>query len=338
MIKSARFQLLNLARKWEPRFFRAIRFRNVTRCHCAKESDGLVRGGLKPDGTQVEMDRPADIMVYEVFDSGLIGEGVLHILAAARHRLLAGDATLVPARATVFAQPVEMRVDTIRCGSGSIPEGGDDRYTFDMSQANRWRWRPDYEGVNLEKCRDRWRPLGAPTEVFSFDFYDVSVTTLRPEARHMDVEVTEEGVFNAVVFWFELHLDDTTTVSTSPHDGTKGQTWQQAVQYLEEVRVCPGDLLPLVASHDTYSISFAVDDARFPERAERRTGVPLYDPVWAVQHERVKKINADLTRLIAQSPLEYRTAAETAVAAGARPADLGLDAEAGAAFCLRMMQ
>ena len=31
-----------------------------------RQSDGLVKGGLKPDGTQVEMDRPADLLVYEV--------------------------------------------------------------------------------------------------------------------------------------------------------------------------------------------------------------------------------------------------------------------------------
>ena len=24
---------------------------------------------------------------------------------------------------------------------------------FDMQQANRWQWRPDYEGINLSKCR-----------------------------------------------------------------------------------------------------------------------------------------------------------------------------------------
>jgi predicted RNA methylase len=199
-----------------------------------QESDGLVRGGLKPDGTQVEMERPADIMVYEVFDSGLIGEGVLHILAAARRRLLAGDATLVPCRAMVYAQPVEMRVGTVRCGpdpggggggdsdcassnpggpnggevgDGEVGGGDSDACpAFDMSQANRWRWRPDYEGVNLEKCRDKWRALGDPVEVFEFDFYDVCAEELRPAAANLDVKVNAEGVFNAVVFWFELHL------------------------------------------------------------------------------------------------------------------------------------
>ena len=98
-----------------------------------------------------------------------------------------------------------------------------------------------------------------------------------------------------------------------------------------------GDVLPLVASHDTYAITFAVDDARFPQRGMRRTGVPLYDPSWGVQHERVKAVNHRMAPTLVQNPVEYRTMAETAVAAGARPHDLGLDAESGSDFCLRMM-
>ena len=71
--------------------------------------------------------------------------------------------------------------------------------------------------------------------------------------------------------------DERRSLSTLPHDGTKGQTWQQAVQYVEEFEVRPGDRLPLVAKHDTYGVSFEVNDATFP-RAERRTGEPLFDP------------------------------------------------------------
>ena len=54
-----------------------------------RESPGIVRRAgveLKPDGSHPEMDRRADALVYEVFDSGLIGEGALHIVAAARER------------------------------------------------------------------------------------------------------------------------------------------------------------------------------------------------------------------------------------------------------------
>ena len=45
--------------------------------------------------------------------------------------------------------------------------------------------------------------------------------------------------------------------STNPYTD-KGPTWQQAVQWVREVEVAPGQELDLTASHDTYSISFAL--------------------------------------------------------------------------------
>ncbi len=62
-------------------------------------------------------------------------------------------------------------------------------------------------------------------------------------------------MFNAVAMWFELHLDEDISLSTSPYLD-KGPTWQQAVQWCREVRMEVGDHLCLLARHDTYSISF----------------------------------------------------------------------------------
>ena len=45
----------------------------------------------------------------QVFDSGLIGEGVLHAVAAAAAKVAAKDAILVPAAATVYAQPLQLQ-------------------------------------------------------------------------------------------------------------------------------------------------------------------------------------------------------------------------------------
>ena len=53
-------------------------------------------------------------------------------------------------------------------------------------------------------------------------------------------------------------VDEEEELSTSPYTGTKGQTWQQAVQYVEEIRVEVDDNLPLLAKHDTYGITFKV--------------------------------------------------------------------------------
>jgi hypothetical protein len=48
-------------------------------------------------------------------------------------------------------------------------------------------------------------------------------------------------------------------------------------------------------------------------------------------------VSNEITRASVQNPLEYRNIAETAVAIGSRPADLGMEAVAASDFCLRVM-
>ena len=288
-----------------------------------KESDGLIKHGLKPDGNPPEMERKADVLVYEVFDSGLIGEGALHIVGMAKHRLLTPNATLIPSSAKVYAQPIQIRIEDV---SG-----------FDCSQANRWRWRSDYDGINLELCRDRWKPLAPWKEVFDFDF-NKYMENLQPAQNVLEFDIDQDGVFNAIAFWFTLQLDEETELSTSPHVGTqKGKTWQQAVQYIEELKVSVGDKMPMIASHDTYGIKFDVNDAELQNRVAKRTGVPAYDPQWHVMHESIGDASHIIAKAIAQNPIAYREAAETAVAIGSRPQDFGIDAEDGGEYCLKFM-
>ena len=317
-----------------------------------------LNGALKPDGVPTEMQKKADMMVYEIFDSGLIGEGALHVIAYARSRLLRENHVLVPARARMFAQLIETRFGETEVELGGFDDDSDagdesvtkrETFVFDFSHANRWRWREEYEGIDLESDanRGKWRALSAPFETFAFDFYDVTPETLAPETRRAKPPIVADGVCNAVAFWFELELGvdehgNAITLSTSPYDGTKGQTWQQAVQYLEEFAVNTGDAAPILATHDTYGVSFAVDDAdgafeAFASRRDETNAAPSHDPAWGAAFAAAKKIDHALTKAVTQNPLEYRAVAEVAVAAGARPADLGLEAEQGAEFCIKYM-
>jgi hypothetical protein len=76
----------------------------------------------------------------QVFDSGLIGEGVLHLLLHAKAKLLADDATIVPAAASVYVQPIQFRRHSRAKG-------------LNVEVANSYHWRQDYEGVELAQCR-----------------------------------------------------------------------------------------------------------------------------------------------------------------------------------------
>ena len=68
---------------------------------------------------------------------------------------------------------------------------------------------------------------------------------MQPKEEPMSFEITEEGTFNAIAFWFDLELDEETTLTTNlfAEHGEKGATWQQAVQYVEELTLKPGDSL-----------------------------------------------------------------------------------------------
>ena len=211
----------------------------------AADSDS-VRDGRKPDGSTVEMDRRADVCVFEVFDSGLIGEGALHLAAVAEQRLLLPSATVIPASARMFCQPIQFRVS--------------ETAGVNVRRLNRFNWRPDYEGVELARIREQWTPLAAPGEMFAFSFYDSSMSV--PRTVQIPLVVEAEGMVNAIAVWFELSLDPEEMLSTSPYQTGKGPTWQQAVMFVEEIVVSPGDRLVLEASHDTYSVSCRVRSAR----------------------------------------------------------------------------
>jgi hypothetical protein len=173
--------------------------------------------------------------------------------------------------------------------------------------------------------------------VFDFDF-NKYIENLNPAQNMMEFEVDEDGIFNAVAFWFKLELDDENELTTSPYVGSqKGKTWQQAVQYVEELKVSVGDIMPLIASHDTYGIKFEVDDTKLKNRVTKRTGVPAYDSSWHVAHERINDASKGIAKAVAQNPIAYREAAETAVAIGSRPQDFGMCAEDGADYCLKFM-
>lgn len=63
------------------------------------------------------------------------------------------------------------------------------------------------------------RPLAEPQEVWHFDLLappDASAT------KNIDLEFTAKGQFNAVVYWFKLHLIDDIYFETGPTAVAKG--------------------------------------------------------------------------------------------------------------------
>jgi len=173
-----------------------------------------------------ELPRRADVLIMEVFDTALLGEGVLAALIDARARLLAPGARVLPTRATIWAQAIECPELRPVNPIGRIAD-------FDLAGFDRFR-APG--GQSLELAREAYRPLSAPMPVLTFDFTD---EVRRLGSGHANLRFTATGAVQAIALWFELELAAGIVLSTGP--GEARNHWRQSVQFLPtDLTVCAG--------------------------------------------------------------------------------------------------
>ncbi len=171
---------------------------------------------------QPPLTRPADVLVSEIVDVGLLGEGVLPSVRHALTHLLRAGARVIPAAATVHARLVEIpRLRVVNplgrlCG-------------FDLSAFDRFRVPDDYLDIDLGTTPHR--DLSGDFEVARFDLANPPLLhDDRPQGLDFDVEACAPGTLHAVALWFELELDAVERISTRPGSGQFA--WGQAVQFL----------------------------------------------------------------------------------------------------------
>lgn len=181
--------------------------------------------------------RPS-LLVADLFDHAVLGQGLLPALDYAGDHLLAPGAAVVPAQAAVYACLLELRVGQV---SG-----------FDLSALNAYWWHPGAGGERLELARLPHRRLSAPFRVACLDLQarvDARLAARQAEGGGhgggsqaetrsssgtdgtpsgsgsegdgssagaeagwemdvtMEVPVVADGHWNAVVFWFELSME-----------------------------------------------------------------------------------------------------------------------------------
>lgn len=197
--------------------------------------------------TQLEVGRelpaPASVMITEIFDYRLIGEGVLPTLRHANADLVAPDARIVPAAATVWGVVIECpnlrAIHTLGDVSG-----------FDLSEFDALRNPLAHQVFDME--REPHRTLTAPFEVMHLDFR-------RPPAgqmtRSMSLESIAGGTGHAVAFWFDLHLDDDIVLSTRTEDPLAH--WRQGLQFLDrDLPLRDGQRFEMVVGHTDNTFIF----------------------------------------------------------------------------------
>ena len=154
---------------------------------------------------RAHLPRPADILVTETVDCGLVGEGILPIVRHARNHLLAPKFQIIPANAKVFCRLIES--EAIHQLNFANRAAG-----FDVTPFNRFSTRGYFP------CRLRDRPhrfLSEPIEVLTFDF---ARDPLTPHERMLTVRASADGLLHGVAFWWVLTLGPDITLTNSPEN------------------------------------------------------------------------------------------------------------------------
>ncbi|MEO1628192.1 MAG: 50S ribosomal protein L11 methyltransferase, partial [Bacteroidota bacterium] len=197
-----------------------------------------------------ELSEPVDLIVSEILDCGGLGEAVLPSVRHAVNHLAKPDVRIIPSRLVLHAQLMEIpsrsRVVPVRdiCG-------------FDLSAFDRFRVPNEY--IRIDLGAEDYKPLSDVVQFEDIDFYNMppAYADDDPLRKNLDFSIQQSGQLQAVVFWFDLYLDDELKVSS----GLGGELvhWGQALYCFERpTEVVAGAQLSIKMLRSDQMIRFAL--------------------------------------------------------------------------------
>lgn len=216
-----------------------------------------------------DIPKRVSLVVTETLDCGLLGEGILTTIEHAwTHLLLPSKGSalqqsdfnpvskVIPGGAVMFAVVImcddiknQSRCKPFMCGLRMFPEcsiGGEvmEQKTKVTSSINVWDQLEPYNTECLNNLRGGFTLLSSPFKVAEFNFNDPS-SLCRERDLHLEIQAANDGRVDAIAAWFDLLLDDETTLSTAPDDNSL--CWEQAIFPFhldrKDHEVSKGDLL-----------------------------------------------------------------------------------------------
>ena len=220
-------------------------------------SDRITLHAKRSDQLEIGRELPAraDLLVTEIFASGLLSEHVLPTLEDAHQRLLTPDAAVIPRRATALGYLI----------GGEAIEGqlfASSSAGFDLSAFDRLA--PVKLGLHLDRL---------PHRVMSDDFeilaLDLTLARFAPERRSLRVAATAGGRCVGVAQWLRLDLDSHTQYENRPNAEAGANGWMHVVyRFPEAIDLVPGQEVELIGSHNRTAMTVAlasVSERRRPE-------------------------------------------------------------------------
>ena len=193
----------------------------------------------------VDMPEQADVVLSEIVDTVLLGEGALATLTLAMQTLAKPGARCIPESGTLLAQPIECEA-LYANWRPQVAEG------FDLSPFHHFANVAQMTPGELDAFRPR--PLGLRSRLFDFDF---SKPSMAEAAISGNLVCAEAGTVHAVLVTFEMRLAPTVTVGNGIT--AKGHWGRTAYLLAQPEAVLAKDMVSITAQHDTANLSLTVD-------------------------------------------------------------------------------
>lgn len=161
----------------------------------------------------------ANILVTEVFDTELIGEGAIETFNAAHLHLLESDCIVVPDSATVYIQTVESPLAWGWNQPKCIANLDGEVLLRTPTEISECKGTAELHDIQLNQFpTSQFREIVPATPVFEFDFSGKSLIP-KAEAKQVPVQCQANGSAQAFFMWWILKMDQEgdIRISCAPH-------------------------------------------------------------------------------------------------------------------------
>ncbi|KAH8305910.1 hypothetical protein KR018_003205 [Drosophila ironensis] len=231
-----------------------------------------------------DLPRRANLLVAELLDTELIGEGAIGIYNHAHEALLTEDALCIPARARCYAQVAQSPLAAQWNSLKTLASLDGEPLLRPPDQLSTCNGEAALHDVQLSQLpAHSFHPLTEPAEIFVFDFQRKQQ---REKHRHqlLKLQTQRPGCAELVFYWWDIQLDDGGEIllSCAPYwahpeiDELRARQgrdlplanvvpwrdhWMQAIYYIPRPLQLleAGQAFHLSCHHDEYSLWF---DAR----------------------------------------------------------------------------
>ena len=191
-----------------------------------------------------DLDGPVDVLISEIVDCGLIGEGLLPSIRHARTSLLKPGGVMLPSTARLRGRLVSSD-EVLRLNQVTTADG------FDVSLMNAFSTR-GHLPVRLNTWPHRFVSEAVPVLEF-----DLARDTLEPGERAVDLTASADGEAHALVVWFELDMGSGITLCNPP-ENTRSHWMQAWVPFEKPIPVKAGETVSLRLRWSDFALSVHV--------------------------------------------------------------------------------